>query len=510
MPTEYCIYLRKSRADLEAESRGEGDTFARHERTLLSLARSRALPVGAIYRELASGERIATRPVVQQLLAEVESGRWAGVLVTETSRLARGDTIDQGLVSQAFKYSRTRIITPQKDYDPSDEIDEDWFEIGLFMSRQEYRMIRRRQLAGTQAAKREGRFTGNRAPYGYERVKLPRGWSLRPVPEQARVVRLIFDLYLSGLGYIRIADRLNALHIPAPSGAQWSSGSIPGFLSNPHYAGYIPQARRPGLKKAKNGEVVVVRPTRPDTELYDGLHEPIIPREVWHAVQNRKNRNPRVPGRAALSNPLAGLLVCDCCGGLMQRRPASGCCYAQFMCRTKGCPTVSRRDDEVEDLLLEALRKFLDDLPLRDQPESSDLSAELHALSAIDAQLEQLDDRIRKTFELVEDGTYTREQFLSRQTALAQERDALTRDHADLSSRIDRLKAEQAARQSIVPRIRHVLDVYDRSAPPAERNALLKEVLDHVDYHKRINNRWNPESDFSLTIHPKVVFHTHH
>ena len=44
-----CIYLRKSRADREAEARGEGETLARHERILLDLAKKRGYNVGAIY-----------------------------------------------------------------------------------------------------------------------------------------------------------------------------------------------------------------------------------------------------------------------------------------------------------------------------------------------------------------------------------------------------------------------------------------------------------------------------
>ena len=91
-----CIYLRKSRADREAEARGEGETLARHERILLDLAKKRGYNVGAIYKEIVSGETISARPVMQQLLREVESGMWDGVLVVEVERLARGDTIDQG------------------------------------------------------------------------------------------------------------------------------------------------------------------------------------------------------------------------------------------------------------------------------------------------------------------------------------------------------------------------------------------------------------------------------
>ena len=316
MPTEYALYLRKSRADLEAEAHGEGDTLARHEHILMELAKSRAFPIGAIYREVVSGERIANRPVMQQLLAEVEDGRWKGVLVTETSRLARGDTIDQGIVAQAFKLSGTLIVTPSKTYDPTQEADEEWMEFGLFMSRQEYRMIRRRMTAGMNAAKREGRFIGNVAPYGYERFKLDgRGWSLRIVPKQAEIVRMIFDLYNSGLGYCRIEKRLNELHIPAPKGEKWTSATIPGIIQNPHYIGMIPAGRRPGRKVVKDGEVKLIRP-RQKCELYPGMHEPIISREAWDKAQARigKNREARVPAGRRQSNPLAGLLVCDCCG----------------------------------------------------------------------------------------------------------------------------------------------------------------------------------------------------
>lgn len=144
----YLIYLRKSRADAEAEARGEGETLARHRTALLSLARRMGLEIGDIYEEIVSGETIAARPQMQRLLAEVEAGQWQGVLVMEIERLARGDSIDQGIVAQAFKYSGTRIITPAKTYDPANEFDEEYFEFGLFMSRREYKTIKRRMIAG--------------------------------------------------------------------------------------------------------------------------------------------------------------------------------------------------------------------------------------------------------------------------------------------------------------------------------------------------------------------------
>ena len=119
----YAMYLRKSRADREAEARGEMETLARHEKLLFETAKRMQITVSAVYKEIVSGETISARPVMQKLLAEIEQGIWDGVLVVEVERLARGDTIDQGIVSQAFKLSDTKIITPVKVYDPNNEFD---------------------------------------------------------------------------------------------------------------------------------------------------------------------------------------------------------------------------------------------------------------------------------------------------------------------------------------------------------------------------------------------------
>ena len=194
---EYCIYLRKSRADMDAEAHGEGETLARHEKALLELAKRQRLTITHIHREIVSGDTIASRPVMQQLLQEVQSGQWAGVLVMEVERLARGETIDQGIVAQSFQYSGTKIVTPLKTYDPTNEYDEEYFEFGLFMSRREYKTIKRRLMRGREAASKEGKWVGGSCPYGYERVRVEsgKGWTLKIIPEEAEIVKLIFQLY---------------------------------------------------------------------------------------------------------------------------------------------------------------------------------------------------------------------------------------------------------------------------------------------------------------------------
>jgi hypothetical protein len=58
------MYLRKSRADAEAEARGEGETLLRHEKALLELAKRLHIGIRKIYWEIVSGETIAARSVV--------------------------------------------------------------------------------------------------------------------------------------------------------------------------------------------------------------------------------------------------------------------------------------------------------------------------------------------------------------------------------------------------------------------------------------------------------------
>ena len=131
----YCIYLRKSREDRELEKYDNIDTLDRHRKTLLEYANKHNLKIGHIYEEVVSGETISERKEMQNLIRDVEAHMWTGVLVMEVERLSRGDTSDQGIVSKAFKYSSTKIITPLKTYDPNNEYDEEYFEFGLFMSR---------------------------------------------------------------------------------------------------------------------------------------------------------------------------------------------------------------------------------------------------------------------------------------------------------------------------------------------------------------------------------------
>lgn len=517
MSLNVCIYLRKSRADREAEARGEGETLARHERILLDLAKRRDFNVGAIYREIVSGETISARPVMQQVLREVEAGMWDGVLVVEVERLARGDTIDQGVVARAFQYSDTLIITPVKDYNPNNEFDEEYFEFGLFMSRREYKAIKRRLNAGRISSVKEGKYCGNKPPYGYKRIKLEhdKGYTLEIVPEQAEVVRLIFNWYVHGidgtrLGVAKIVRKLNEMGIPSQKRQDWVTASVRDILANPTYYGKIRWNRRKTVRHIENGSVILSRPHSSEYILSDGLHPPIISEELFTAAEKLRLRNPPHPSSREIRNPLSGLIYCKKCGRAMVRRPyAKSSQEDTLLCPYTSCDTVSSKLSLVERSVIDGLAQLVHnyklDNALQDQGGIEAIQAKEVLLQEQQTALQRLQEQKTKQFDLLEQGIYTTELFLERSNAIAAQIDSCSASIAQIQKDLEHDRKLLDQRSNFIPKCENLLSNY-WDWDVTTRNNVLKELIERVEYSKDTKNHFR-EGDkvtFSLDIFPRI------
>lgn len=523
----YCLYLRKSRADLDAEAHGEGETLARHEHALLDYAKRHSLTITQIYREVVSGETISARPVMQQLLTDVEQGTWDGVLVMEVERLARGDTIDQGIVAQTFKYSGAKIITPMKVYDPNNEFDEEYFEFGLFMSRREYKTINRRLQRGRIESVKEGKYVGNKTPYGYTRVKLERekGYTLASHPEQSKVVQMIFSLYAYGqpkedgttepMGISKIVRKLNGLGIPSSTGGDWVNATIRPMLSNPVYFGKIRWNGRPSQKKMIDGQLVISRPRVKKSEwiLSDGLHDALIDEKTWEIVQSKLGEHPSHPGPKSgiIKNPLSGLIVCGKCGRRMVRRPYTNRDYPDtIICPVTSCNNISSWLDSVEQRVLDTLQAWLDNYKLQYQEDPQHHKDQVvfkkQMLKDAKAELKTLEKQRDSIYDLLEQGVYTTEMFLQRSQAAEKKISDVTHRMEQIESEIQRSREEDDSRKLIIPRAEKVLRQYPLAESAAEKNELLKSVIDKAVYTKTVNGRWHNSPDaFELVLFPRIT-----
>ncbi len=526
---QYCLYLRKSRADADAEARGEGETLARHEKALLDVAKRLKLSITHIHREIVSGETIAARPVMQQLLSEVEQGVWAGVLVMEVERLARGDTIDQGIVAQTFKFSDTKIITPLKTYDPANEYDEEYFEFGLFMSRREYKTINRRLQRGRLASVKEGKYVASVAPYGYTRVRLSgdKGWTLAPNEEEAVVVRLIFDLYTKGeaqpdgsvkrLGASLIVRRLNQMGLkPRHGGKSWSMATVRDILINPVYAGKIRWNWRKTSKRMVDGEVQVSRPRTDyeEVEIHQGKQPPLVSEETFAVAQQIMSQNPPRPvgENKEVRNSLAGIIVCGMCGKRMVRRPKGPRqAYDVIMCADTACKNVSVRMELLEERVIDGLADWLSEYRLKwDLPDASSgvslVDAKKKQLDKLEKDIVKLEAQLARTHDFLEQGVYDVDTFLLRSKEVSQRIADAKSDMTALSAEIGIELMREKSAADIIPTVEKLLDTY-RSLPTAQaKNDMLKDVLEKVVYIKEKNANFKGVSpdDFEITLYPKL------
>lgn len=507
----YCAYLRKSRKDAEAESHGQGETLARHQKKLEDYAASVGIKISKFYKEIVSGESIASRPVMQQLLTDVEAGLWTGVLVVEVERLARGNTLDQGIVSNAFTYSNTKIITPMKTYNPNDDYDQEYFEFGLFMSRREYKTINRRLQAGRNMSAKEGKYPGGHAPYGYKRKKLEgqKGFTLEIEPQEADIIRLIYTLYSQYTNPAEIAKRLDDMNIPPPRGNKWSEHTIRDILSNPVYIGKIRWGDRKLVKKVKDGRLYRSQPkNRGNMILVDGLHEAIIEESLFNQVQQVKSGrcfNP-IPSIYRLKNPLSGIIVCGKCGKHITKVQED-----LLSCTNRNCDNVSSKLSLVEKKLLEILEFYLKsheqkihDISIESDQEETMINNQKLKLEELNKELKEFSMQQDKICEFLEKGIYTTEMFTTRLQNIKQQIDTIQKKKLQLEDDIYHFQERKLSKQKIIPELKNILDNYN-NYNVEEKNKLLKSVIDKVEYlktEKCYGKNTNPEK-FELKVYFK-------
>lgn len=498
---QYAKYLRKSRFDRDYSELSVEETLKRHEAILNKLAEERGYRIAKTYYEVVSGESIAARPEIQRLLEEVNAGLYAGVLVVDVERLARGNGADQAYISQVFQFSGTKIITPAKVYDPGNEFDEEYFEFGLFMSRREYKTINRRLVRGRDSSASEGKYLGSIPPYGYRRVKLAteKGYTLEPVAEEADAVRHIYEWFLRGDGAKAIANALNDRRIPTRHGDPWTYSTVAQILSNPVYIGKIRRGWSRQIKSVEDGKVVrrVKRHKRIDEyPLYDGLHPALLSEATfWQAQQLRLQRQPaaKVKKEHALQNAFAGLIYCALCGKRVARTTlaASQKHRARLRCvNSRSCRNVSADYDVVEKEIVNALRDWLQGYKVKIDAagDAEDVALCKLQLERLAQETGRLQAQLDNAYDLVEQGVYTPVLFRERREKLVAAMDELQRQRETVEATLRGLETSEASQATLVPQAEALLESYAEMTNQ-ERNALLKAILHRIEYRKGADGR---------------------
>ncbi len=479
-----AMYLRKSRA----EELSKEETLKRHRETLTEFAEQNGLAVADVYEEVASGESLSARPEMLKLLEAVGRGAYDAVLCMDIDRLGRGAMSDQGRILEVLKSSGTRIITPRKLYDLSDELDETYSEFESFLARQELKAIKRRMQRGIRRTIEDGGYVAN-PPYGYERAYRGKRPTLAVKEDEAGLVRLIFSLYTErGFGCQRIADTLNAMGAKPRRAEQFGRTSVMKILRNPVYAGKIVWNRKMRARRG-TGEARTIKTVPAPREnwiIADGIHPPIIPESLFGRTQERIGRKIRPPANAGpLENPLAGLVFCKNCGAPMQRRPLRDG-EAYLICQKRGCMTASPLH-AVEDAVLKAVKEQLGPLELQISalPEKGAESGREN----LEAGRQNLLRQMERLHDLLEQGVYTPEIFLARRELLRKKLEKLESAGRNSPGGPESHEAEKPFPQSL-EELYAAMDAHGK-------NLLLKSLIEKIVYSKEKGAKPN---EFRLEI----------
>lgn len=239
-----------------------------------------------IYADIGiSGTIINKREAFQELMKQCEKGNVDIILCKSISRFAR-NTVDllesvrhMKEIGVEIRFEREHISTSSKNGE---------FLLTLLASfaQEESRSISENIKWGMRKKYISGNaISWNKHVYGYFFDDNQKQYII--IPNEAEVVRKIFDMYLSGKSFHQIADNMNKRGITTTNGCKFDKGTIGRIVGNEIYTGDIlwqkkyVESHLTKKKKTNKGELPMY--------LYQNCHEPIIEREIFERAKEIRN-----------------------------------------------------------------------------------------------------------------------------------------------------------------------------------------------------------------------------
>ncbi len=265
------------------------------------------------------------RPGFNQLLIDLDKDVDV-VIAKDLSRIGRHNA-KVLLLLEDFKDRDKRLIIIDDDYDSIEDAD-DIIGIKTWYNERYVKDASKKIRKVMRARQKEGTLLLG-VPFGYTRNDKDK--SIVDIQEkEAFIVRKIFDLYLQGNGYRKIASILNEEEIPTPSmmfrqrrleqgkscnrriSTIWSDGMISDILKNDFYIGNFRLHKR--ARGAINGKDK--RVDKEEQILFEDNHTPIIDQNTFELVQTimSKRIKANYRGQNLKSNIFGACLFCKDCG----------------------------------------------------------------------------------------------------------------------------------------------------------------------------------------------------
>ncbi|MGE5704106.1 MAG: recombinase family protein [Clostridia bacterium] len=340
------------------EQAQEGFSIAAQKEKLSAYAHSQDWHIFDFYFDEGVSGKHTERPELQRLLADLRHGKLDVVLVYRLDRLTRS-VLDLYQLLQEFDQYKVCFASATEVYDTTTAIGRLFITLVAALAQWERENLAERVKLGMEQMALEQKRPGGPPPYGYRRDQ---DGGLLVQPEEAAIVREIYDRYVRGSGVGAIAKWLNNRGIMPRHAGRWAESTLLRILRNHVYFG----ALRWNYAD-KNSSI-----NPPDQWiLHEHVYEPIVSKEVFAAVQDtlwkRKRQHPR---QLASDYVFSGLLWCGQCQRPMVgktgriTRNEKSYAYRFYHCsgkRTGSCAAPLIREDKLCTVFAHAILHMIAD-----------------------------------------------------------------------------------------------------------------------------------------------------
>lgn len=330
-----ALYERLSRDD---DQIGDSNSIVNQKKYLESYAEQRGYTNCQHYTDDGWSGGNFDRPSWKQLIADIEAGKIAHVLVKDMSRIGR-DYLQTGFYTEVFfRQHGVHFVAIANSVDSDDQNSNEFAPFLNIMNEWYLRDLSRKQRTAIRVKGESGKPTTNCAIYGYQKDPQDKHrWLIDE--EAAAVVRRIFRLTIEGFGPYEIARMLfdDKVEAPAvyfakrgigiwkskeefPTPYNWSGYIVGQILSKPEYMGDTVNFRS---HKASYKDKSSVPNPKEDWLIFENTHEAIVDRETWELAQKLR-KTPKRIDTIGEANPLTGLLYCADCGEKMYNHRSRG------------------------------------------------------------------------------------------------------------------------------------------------------------------------------------------
>ena len=354
------IYIRLSQEDRDKKYESDSESVINQKELLRGYVKNNNFNLIKEYVDDGFSGTDFDRPAFKEMLEDIKNKKINCVIVKDLSRFGRDHVMTGYYTETFFPENNIRFISISESVDTFKEQasnDSSTFIIACndYYSKQNSVKIR----AVLNQKRLNGKFVGSLPSFGYMRDSEDKG-HLIPNPETDWIVKEIFKLRANGVGPTEIANKLNEMKVPTPSGYKktsyssqlidrdtWNITTVKKILANRIYTGDMVQHVQTKVNYKSKKKITL------DEKLWtivENTHEALVDRETFNYVNILRKRNTRnyeikIKREKRL---LEGKLFCKECGNRLtvlyrrnkdywsincnrySRDPVRGRCYSHF------------------------------------------------------------------------------------------------------------------------------------------------------------------------------------